>query len=99
MCVVSNIGDTYRDMFPKQWPNVPANPVYPIPEISRHEFEALRKEVLELKELLKAAKKFDDATGQPDCEMDHKVKFLKQIAEALGVDMSEVLPSRDRDNE
>lgn len=95
MCVVSNIGDNYRDLFPKQWPNVPVNPVYPIPQISRLEFEALKKEVLELKDLLKAAKKFDEATGQSDCEMESKVKFLRQIADALGVDMSEVLPSRD----
>lgn len=55
------------------------------------EFEALRREVQELKELLKAAKKFDQATGQPDCEMDEKIAFIKQVAEFVGVDLQDVL--------
>ena len=38
----------------------------------------------------KPAKKFDEATGQPDCEMESKIKFLRQIAEALGLTMDDV---------
>ena len=44
-----------------------------------------------MKELLKAAKKFDEATGQPDCEMKEKVDLLRKIAKMVGVDFEEVL--------
>lgn len=94
MCIVSNIADGWRDNFKPRWPQVPEFPSYPIPEISRAEFDALKREVEALKKLLAEAKKFDEATGQPDCEMESKVKFLKQIAEALGVDMSDVFVDR-----
>ena len=94
MCVVSNIGDDWKDKFYPRWPTVPTNPVYPIPEISRQEFEALKKEMEALKKLLAEAKKFDEATGQPDCQMDDKVKFIKQIAKALGVNMDDVLTKK-----
>ena len=93
MCVVSYIGDDWQNGFPMRWPSVPAAPAYPIPEISRAEFEALKREVEALKELLKQAKKYDEATGQPDCEMEHKIGFLKQIAGALGVDLGDVFPA------
>lgn len=90
MCIVSNIGNDWNRTFPDRYPNVPLQPIFPIPEISRTEFEKLKAEVLELKELLKAAKKFDEATGQPDCEQESKIKFMKQIAEALGLSMDDV---------
>lgn len=95
MCVVSAIGDNYRDIFPGKWPQVPNNPIFPIPEISREEFDALKKEVLELKDLLKAAKKFDEETGQPDCQMDDKIRFMRQIASALGIGMDDIFPPQE----
>ena len=55
--------------------------------------EELEKEVRELRELLLKAKKFDEETGQPECEMDEKVAFIKNLADMLGVDMSEVFPN------
>lgn len=55
------------------------------------EFDALKKEVEELKKVLKAAKIYDAATGQPDCEEEEKIALLKQIAELVGVDIKEVL--------
>lgn len=95
MCTVSMIGDYYGKDFPQKYPWYPLNPnpaVLPttVTVPSRAEFDALKKEVEELKELLKAAKKFDAATGQPDCEMDEKVKFIKKLAEFVGVDIKEV---------
>lgn len=90
MCIVSNIGDGWGQIFPKRYPDVPANPIFPIPEISRQEFEALRNEVNQLKLLLKAAKKFDEATGQPDCEMEEKIELISKIARAVGVNIEEV---------
>jgi hypothetical protein len=99
MCVVSNIGDNYRDNFAPRWPHVPVQPYMPTSpqpvvintsEVSKQEFEALKKEVEELKQLLKAAKKFDEETGQPDCHMDDKVDFIKKLAEFVGVDLEDI---------
>lgn len=96
MCTVSMVGDD----FGKRWPNNPVNPwpgynpyEFPkinLPEISRHEFEALKKEVESLKKLLESAKKYDEETGQHDCHMDEKVALIKKIASVVGVDMNEV---------
>ena len=92
MCVVSNIGDNYRDSFPDRWPSIPVYPnTWPSKsEVTKAEFEALKKEVEELKKLLLAAKEYDKKTGQPDCQMDEKVEFIKKLAEYVGVDINEV---------
>lgn len=101
MCTVSNIGDSYKDMFPKRWPGIGEDPdayrvpysgtfTWPSPGPTQAEFDALKKEVEELKKLLLAAKKFDEATGQPHCEMDEKVDFIKKLAKFVGVDMNDV---------
>lgn len=98
MCVVSNIGDQWGRDFPERWPNVPVVPTTGTgttvtinnPEITKEDFEALRKEVQELKKLLLAAKAYDEATGQPDCEMDEKVELIRRVAELVGVDVDEV---------
>ena len=96
MCTVSNIGDIYRDGWPNRHPSIPdpfkwpqsTPPTYP--SVSQQEFDALKEEVKQLKKLLKAAKEYDEATGQPDCEMEDKVKFLRIIADWVGVDLDEV---------
>lgn len=93
MCVVSFVGDEWGRTFPDRWPNVPTQPTPTtifITEVTKEEFEALKKEVKALKKLLLAAKEFDEATGQPDCEMDEKVELIKRIAEAVGVDLEDV---------
>ncbi len=90
MGMVSNIGQGFANQFPQKWPHF--NPLpESISEVSRAEFEALRREVQELKKLLLAAKKFDEATGQPDCEVEDKVKLIKAIAKLVGVDLGDVL--------
>jgi hypothetical protein len=87
--MVSAIGDNFKDTFPNKWPQV-----FPIPtdtsHIDRAELAELRKEVEELKKLLKAAKKFDDSTGQPECHMDEKMKLITDLARLLGIDMGDV---------
>jgi hypothetical protein len=88
---------------PHTWPPQPGVPVPVFPTtaptekifintsgVSKEEFEALKKEVEELKQLLKAAKKFDEETGQPDCHMDDKVDFIKKLAEYVGVDLEDI---------
>lgn len=89
MCFVSFIGDYWRQGAPYTHPWIGTGVVIP-PEVTREEVDALRKEIQELRELLLAAKKFDNATGQPDCEMDEKVELLKRVADLVGVDLSEV---------
>lgn len=70
-------------------------PFEPDDSVSRADFEKLREEMEELKELLKAAKRFDEATGQPDCEMDEKIELIRRVADMVGVDVDEVFGSRD----
>ena len=95
MCSVSAIGDYYTDRWTHDvdWMETidkivrrtPTNP-----EVTREEFEELKKEVILMKELLMVAKAYDQRTGQPDCEMEEKVDLLKKVADAVGVDLAEV---------
>lgn len=96
MCVVSAIFDDWNRGVPGRFPDTfpstgtgTSGIIYP-DEVSREEFDALRKEVEELKILVLAAKRFDESTDQPDCEMDEKIALLRQIAEMVGVDVDEV---------
>lgn len=86
-------GDFYGDRWRKQWPQVVPNVPVPTPgtivlppEISREEFDALKKDVEDCKELLKRAKQYDRDHGEPDCEIDEKVALLRKVAELVGVD-------------
>lgn len=98
MCTVSMIGETFRKRYEPEpwypWPQVkkieyPDQPFQP--NISKQEFEDLKKEVKLLKDLLKAAKAYDVKNNEPNCENDEKMKLLKKIAKAVGVDLDEVL--------
>lgn len=86
MCAVSAVGDGWTRDFNKRFPDWQ----WQQPAITRQEFLQLKREVEELKKLLEAAKKFDEATGQPDCEMEDKIALLKKIADVVGVDLSSV---------
>lgn len=86
MCLVSAVGDNFKEQLPKSypdWQNLLGSP-------NRSEFDALKREVQELKKVLEAAKKFDEVTGQKDCEMDDKVALIKKVAEMVGVDLGNV---------
>jgi hypothetical protein len=97
------IGDFYeekwRHTFPlPQLPNWPPGPYTPItPQtpiiigVSKEEFDALKKEVLEMKELLKRAIKYDEDNNQPNCEKEEKIAILKKVAEWVGVSLDDVL--------
>lgn len=102
MCSVSAVGSYFANTFTDRYPNYYQPLQQPIPgtyvpvivqnPITQEQFEALRKEVAELKVLLLAAKKFDDATGQHDCEQEEKVALIKNIAKMVGVDMKDIFP-------
>lgn len=83
MCVVSMVGDHYRDKWQDQW----LNPNRIIPGPSQQDFDALKKEVQDLKELLKRAKKYDRDNGEPDCEVDEKMDLLRKVAQKVGVNL------------
>lgn len=89
MCTVSMISDHYMDKWnnptPQQW--VITNP----PEVSREEFDELKRDVLEMKELLKRAKKYDEENGEPDCEIEEKMELLRRVAKLVGVDLNDVI--------
>lgn len=62
---------------------------------SQEQFDALKKEVEALKKLLGAGKEYDEATGQADCENADKIRFIKDVAKFVGVDLEDVLDSEE----
>lgn len=75
-------------------PYVQPGPLAPFQGPTQEEFDRLKKEVDELRKLLEAAKKFDESTGQPHCEVDAKVKLIKEIAKLVGVDLGDVFEQK-----
>ena len=92
MCVVSMVGDHYRDKWePRRYfPSI----IYSNPtatSITREEFDQLRAEVAELKLLLIRAKAYDEKNNEPHCEIEEKMEILRKVAELVGVDLNDVL--------
>lgn len=105
MCIVSNIGDGYREAFPHRWPMIPLPYAEPKekPEpidwklvidlskyVTKREFEDLKKELEALKKVITEAQKFDAATSQPNCDSPDKFALVQWLAKALGVDLSDL---------
>jgi hypothetical protein len=92
VCARSVIGDDFsrRHDHVRQWISQPIQGPGP----TTAEFLALQKEVAELKKLLKAAKRYDEATGKPNCDDSEKVALLRKIAEFVGVDLADVLSDK-----
>ena len=88
MCVVSNVGDYYKDRWTLIEPHS-TTITYPT-YATKEELELLKKEVLEMKKALKKALKQDIKEGNPDCQMEDKIAILKKVAEIVGVDLSEL---------
>lgn len=84
MCVVSMIGDHYRQTIPSQFPDwnqaARKGP-------SWEEFSDLKKAVEEMKTLLNKAVEYDRVNKEPNCQTDDKLALLRKIAEAVGVDL------------
>ena len=91
MCVVSNVGDFYTQKWQPMVGTLSSSIEFPV---SRFEFEQLRKDVLEMKNLLIKAKEIDRKTNQPDCEKEDKIKLLKEISKLVGVSLDEVFPTK-----
>lgn len=102
MCVYSMIHDKARQTFPRQYPwlepfiqpvTIPAdggNAKTVTKKVedyaSKEDVEAIKKELKALRKLLEAAQKYDEETGQPDCGVEEKVQWLRELAEKLGLD-------------
>lgn len=100
MCVVSMVGDFYHEkwnplLIPN--PNVSIDTKFfqTILPVSREEFDSLKKEVLEMKELLRRAKIYDEKNGEPNCEVEAKLVTLKKIAELVGISLDDVFPKKE----
>ena len=81
------IGDHFND----KWTQPPYQQIFTnIPDVSRAEFEALKKEVEEMKALLKRAKEYDEKNNEPNCEIEEKMAMLKKFADAVGISLDDV---------
>lgn len=98
MCVSSMVMDHYRDkwlepnhpFFTWTTPGTYGTPLSVKPEITRAEFDELKRDIEEMKAPLIRAKKYDADNNEPDCEMGEKVALVRKIAKLVGVDLSEV---------
>lgn len=99
MCFVSYVGDSYGEKFPKKYPwldgmqqasgtSTAGGFVY---GVTRTEFEALRDDVKEMKEILISAKLYDESNAEEPCFKEEKVELLRRIAELVGVDLEDLL--------
>lgn len=90
MCVVSMVGDFAQDRWPREFPwtvkPLTGEDFKPL-EVSRAEFDALKREVEMVKELLEKAKLYDQRTNQPNCEIAEKIELLKRVADLVGVEI------------
>lgn len=92
MCTVSMIGDHFSE----KWKQPPYQQIFTnIPDVSRAEFEALKKEVEEMKALLKRAKEYDEKNNEPNCEIEEKMAMLRKFADAVGIDLDDVIKKKD----
>jgi hypothetical protein len=84
------VGDHFQD----KWNQYPYNDLLnkaQLGNITRWEFEELKKEVKEMKDLLVKAKIYDTQHNEPDCEIEDKMKFLKECAKLVGIDLDDIL--------
>ncbi len=93
MCTVSMIGDHFNN----KWQHPTYQQIFTnIPDVSRAEFEALKKEVEEMKVLLKRAKEYDEKNNEPNCEIEEKMALLRKFADVVGIDLDDVLNRKNQ---
>ena len=91
------IGDHYRDKWtpwvePNTIPNTYTYTNITTSPTTQEQLDALKKEVLEMKELLKKAIKYDELNNQKNCEMEEKMEVIRKVAKMVGVDLEDILP-------
>jgi hypothetical protein len=85
VCMTSAVFDQWQPAFPPAdrwvypWTPQPRNPFIPSPK--RYTPDDLRELLDAFHKALEAAEKYDEITGQPDCEDAEKAKLLDRVAE------------------
>jgi Asp-tRNA(Asn)/Glu-tRNA(Gln) amidotransferase C subunit len=82
------IGDHFGDKWKQQ---DYTNLFNQFPNVTRKEFDKLKKEVEEMMALLKRAKIYDEQNNEPNCELEDKMKKIREIAKLVGLDIDEIL--------
>ena|SRR5690242_1190829 len=100
MCTVSMVGDFYGDKFrgipykpwepPTDWRPEAARTQPIVIKDHTEEIAALRREIADMKDLLRRAIKYDERSGQPECFNDDKIAFLRKVAESVGISLDDV---------
>lgn len=93
-CMVSNVGDMWGQRLPQKFPQIPWDQLQGLgqfPPVTRAEFDALKSEIAEMKEMLRRAKAFDEKIGSPNCEVEEKMALLRKIADLVGLSLDDVL--------
>lgn len=94
MSVDSIVIDYYIDKLTPQVQPYTDLPLLPTQNyVTKEEFNSLKKEILDMKELLKKAKIYDTEHNEPNCEKPEKIALLKQIAKILDINLDDVLTS------
>lgn len=96
MCSFSMVGDFYGQKWqPYVVPQPPSviNPAPVVVNVPPADYEQLKRDVADMKELLTRAKKYDEEHGEPECEKQEKIATLRAIAKLVGVDLSDLLTS------
>jgi len=84
---------------PGQGPFYPPTTIVPIDastvtttfiQISRTEFENLKKQVEEMRELLTKALAYDRMTNQAECSNEEKLDRLEKVAKFVGIDCDDL---------
>lgn len=57
---------------------------------TKEDIAEIKKELEELKKLLKSAIKYDEMTSQPHCETEDKIALIKKVADMVGVDLKDL---------
>ncbi len=73
MCVVSMILDHGKDRWPLPDLTIPEPIINPPDQLPTPE------ELKEFKELLEKARKWDELVGEPDCELEEKMDWLREL--------------------
>ena len=96
MCTVSMIGDHFTN----KWTQPPylqtISNISNVNYVSKQEFNDLKKEVEEMKQLLIKAKIYDEKNNEPNCELEEKITKLREIAKLVGIDLDEVLKNKKK---
>ena len=94
----TNPYELYPPIKPKPLDNIDLSKYFQR-EVTKQEFDDLKKEVEEMKKILTLAAEYDKKNNEPHCEMEDKVAVLKRMAELFGISLEDVFgpePKKER---